>query len=98
MRIGQSVLLVVAGLALGFAGGRLRPVAAVHAQDKYAITGGCIAGVPKTWGTFKGASEYGLAFEDSGGTVRFLAHPTCGNGLSSMMAPEPLVDLKIERK
>lgn len=98
MRTGQSILLITAGLALGFAGGRLRPAAIVHAQDKYAIIGGCIASVPKSWGDFKGASDYGLAFEDHDGTVRFLAHPTCGNGLSSMTSPGPAVDLKIERQ
>ena len=98
MRIRQEVLIAVACAALGYAGGRLQPAATVHAQDKYAIPGGCIAGVPRTWGTFKGASDYGLAFEDNDGTVRFLLHPPCGNGLSSMADPSAVVDLKIERR
>ncbi len=98
MKMGQSILLVVTGLAVGFGAGRLRPAAAVHAQERYAIAGGCIASVPRSWGTFKGASDYGLAFEDNDGTVRFLAHPSCGNGLSSMASPDPAVDLKVERK
>ena len=98
MTIGREVLLAAACVVLGYAGGRLQSSAAVHAQDKYAVAGGCIAGVPKSWGNFKGASDYGLAFEDSDGTVRFLQHPPCGNGLSSMADPPSSVDLKIERR
>lgn len=97
MRIWQGVLIAVACAALGYTGGKLQP-AAVHAQEKYAIPGGCIANVPKSWGTFKGASDYGLAFEDSDGSVRFLQHLPCGNGLSSMDSPSVAVDLKIERR
>jgi hypothetical protein len=97
MRIGRDILLVVAGLAVGFAGERMRPVTAVHAEEKFSAMHGCIAGVPKWWGTFQGASEYGLAFEDNTGTVRFLARPSCGSG-ESMAQPDAAVDLKIDRK
>jgi hypothetical protein len=96
--MGRGVLIAIACAALGYAGGRLQSGAAVHAQDKYAIAGGCIAAVPKSWGAFRGASDYGLAFEDEEGTVRFLLHPACGNGLSSMANPSASVDLKVERK
>ena len=41
-------------------------------------TPGCVAGVPKTWGTFRGASaQSGLAFEDASGTIRFLTNVPC---------------------
>jgi len=41
-------------------------------------TPGCVAGVPKTWGTFRGAStQSGLAFEDASGTIRFLTNIPC---------------------
>jgi hypothetical protein len=39
---------------------------------------GCIASVPKAWGTFRGAStQSGLAFEDANGTIRFLTNIPC---------------------
>ena len=41
-------------------------------------TPGCVAGVPKAWGTFRGASaQSGLAFEDANGTIRFLTNVPC---------------------
>jgi len=41
-------------------------------------TPGCVAGVPKSWGTFRGASaQSGLAFEDASGTIRFLTNVPC---------------------
>ena len=41
-------------------------------------TPGCVAGVPKTWRTFRGASaQSGLAFEDASGTIRFLTNVPC---------------------
>jgi hypothetical protein len=98
MKIQWGMLIAMASVAVGYAGGRLQSAATVHAQDKFAIAGGCVAGVPKTWGNFKGASDYGLAFEDDEGTVRFVLHPACGNGLSSMADPSPLVDLKVQRQ
>ena len=39
---------------------------------------GCVASVPKSWGTFRGAStQSGLAFEDASGTIRFLTNIPC---------------------
>jgi hypothetical protein len=53
-------------------------------------TPGCIASVPKSWGTFRGASaQSGLAFEDSSGTIRFLTNIPC-DGI-------PAVSLEIHR-
>ncbi len=44
------------------------PVAAQNPPGVY----NCIVKVPASWGEFKGASaEYGMAFEDSAGTLRF---------------------------
>jgi hypothetical protein len=53
-------------------------------------TPGCVATVPKSWGTFRGAStQSGLAFEDSSGTIRFLTNIPC-DGI-------PSVSLEIHR-
>jgi hypothetical protein len=53
-------------------------------------TPGCIASVPKSWGTFRGAStQSGLAFEDASGTIRFLTNIPC-DGI-------PSVSLEIHR-
>jgi hypothetical protein len=41
-------------------------------------TPGCVASVPRSWGTFRGASaQSGLAFEDASGTIRFLTNVPC---------------------
>jgi hypothetical protein len=41
-------------------------------------TPGCVASVPRSWGTFRGAStQSGLAFEDAAGTLRFLTNIPC---------------------
>jgi len=51
---------------------------------------GCVASVPKSWGQFRGgASQTGLAFEDSAGTLRFLTDIPCGG--------TPIVKLEIRR-
>jgi hypothetical protein len=53
-------------------------------------TPGCVASVPKSWGTFRGAStQSGLAFEDSAGTLRFLTNIPCDG--------PPIVSLEIRR-
>jgi len=39
----------------------------------------CVSEVPSSWGQFKGGSEQaGFAFEDSGGTLRFVTSVPCG--------------------
>jgi hypothetical protein len=41
-------------------------------------TPGCVASVPRSWGTYRGAStQSGLAFEDAAGTLRFLTNIPC---------------------
>lgn len=50
----------------------------------------CVANVPRAWGQYKGGSaQSGLAFEDSGGTLRFLTNIPCG--------AVPVVALEIRR-
>ena len=53
-------------------------------------TPGCAANVPRSWGTFRGAStQSGLAFEDASGTIRFLTNIPCSG--------TPAVSLEIHR-
>jgi hypothetical protein len=89
------------GLAvfLGMTIGRTRaPQSTVHAQDRFTGTTNCITVVPKSWGDFKGGSDYGLAFQDKDGNVRFVLHPSCGS-VNSPMEPAPAtIDLEIERR
>lgn len=79
----------IAILALTIATGLLsfKVYAATPAPPKpQEWTPGCVAGVPKTWGTFRGASaQSGLAFEDSSGTIRFLTNVPCnGTPIASL--------------
>jgi len=88
--------LAGAALALGISQHVHAPV--IHAQEQFTTFAGCINAVPKSWGTFKGASSYGIAFEDQEGTVRFLQHPLCGSAASNGNTPEATIDLEILRK
>lgn len=98
MKIVKSLLLVFAGALLCFAAERTLHLRPVHAQDRFSDGVTCIAQVPKEWGEYRGASEYGLVFEDDKGNLRFLLHPTCGNRYSSNAIPNPIIDLLLERK
>ncbi len=94
----RAVLLVLVGGVLGAVltnGARVREV---RAQDRFTSIGGCTSVVPKSWGDFKGASTYGLAFVDGDGNVRFLEHPTCGTLGSPLTNPPASVDLLIQRR
>jgi hypothetical protein len=52
----------------------------------------CVAYIPADWGAYKGASAtYGLGFEDSGGTVRFVNQIPC-SGLHQ--SPIPVLELR----
>jgi|HubBroStandDraft_5_1064220.scaffolds.fasta_scaffold290530_1 hypothetical protein len=54
----------------------------------------CVAYVPAEWGTYKGASaSYGLGFEDSDGTVRFVNQIPC-----SGLHQAPTLALELRRK
>jgi hypothetical protein len=56
----------------------------------------CVVTVPSGWGDFKGAvSEYGLVFQDSAGTLRFIQNPACQVAGTQ---PLPIVSLEVRRK
>ena len=94
--IGKLVVVLLVG-AIGGLIGRVYPFGStVHAQEKTAEPVNCMVAVPKSWGEYKGASTYGLAFEDQSGTLRFLLHPTCSN-LNSP-TDSPYVDLQVLRR
>lgn len=98
MKLWQGVLLLLLGLTVGFAGARFTTVSPVHAQSQSYETGVCATSVPKSWGEFRGASAYGLAFEDDAGTIRLIRNPSCDSGISSSANGSQTVDLKIDRK
>jgi hypothetical protein len=98
MKLWQGVLSLLLGVAIGFFGGRFWTISPVHAQGQSSETGLCTTTVPKSWGDFRGASAYGLAFEDDAGTVRLMRNPSCDSGISSAASGYPTVDLKVERK
>lgn len=98
MKAWQGVSLLLLGVAGGFLGGRIAAVSPVHAQSQYSESGLCTSSVPKSWGEFRGASGYGLAFEDESGNLRFVRNPPCDSGVSSAANAAPQVDLKVERR
>ena len=54
----------------------------------------CVAYIPADWGTYKGASaSYGLGFEDSEGTLRFVSQIPC-----SGLHQAPTLALELRRK
>ena len=87
------MLVFAAGLAVGR---WAFETPAAHAQERSIEYSTCRVVVPKTWGEFRGASTYGLAFQDESGTIRFLLHPPCG----SLDAPTATsaIDLMVQRK
>lgn len=55
--------------------------------------GRCIVNVPSQWGTYRGdAQGFGIVFEDSSGTLRFLKQMPCG------LEGTPNVVLEVRRK
>jgi hypothetical protein len=69
-----AVVLIVAIIALI----SLKMRAASPKPEPQIFAPGCVASVPKSWGTFRGAStQSGLAFEDASGTIRFLTNIPC---------------------
>ena len=87
--------VLLLGLIGGFIGRSYPRSSSVHAEER-GETATCMVGVPKSWGEFRGASAYGLAFQDENGTLRFLLHPSCGNFNSP--TDNPYVDLEILRR
>lgn len=94
--IGRLAMLLSAGIIGGVVGRNYPPDVRVHAQDKPSATT-CAVTVPKSWGEYKGASAYGLAFQDLNGTLRFLLHPSCGN-LSGSYTDYSGSDLELQRR
>jgi hypothetical protein len=68
----------------------------VRAQERTNLPAGCRVVVPRSWGEYRGASEYGLAFQDENGTVRFMLHPPCGS-IDSTTDPSA-IDLILQRR
>lgn len=98
MKILQRLLLVLAGVLSGVAGQKYFAARPVHAEGQIINGVACTTSVPKSWGEFKGASEFGVAFEDGEGTIRFVLHPPCGNRALSDAIPTPAADLMMERR
>lgn len=94
--MGRAAVVLLAGVIGGVVGRNYPSPVLVHAQEKYYGTPSCSVTVPKSWGEFKGASAYGLAFEDPNGTLRFMLHPSCGN-LGSPTDTGTL-DLELQRR
>lgn len=91
-------MALVAGLVGGVAGRITAPEKVVQAQESYSGLTSCVTVVPKSWGEFKGGSEFGLAFEDEKGVLRFVLHPGCGSGDSRGAPATAQWDLKIQRR
>lgn len=91
-------VVLLAGVVGGIAGRISAPATAVHAQEYFSGVTNCVAAVPKSWGDFKGGSEYGLAFEDDEGVVRFVLHPSCGSVNSPAAPPVAPIDLEVQRR
>lgn len=93
--LGLALLASVVG---GIAARMTVPEKTVHAQENYSGLTSCVTEVPKSWGTFKGGSEYGLAFEDGNGVLRFVLHPSCGSTDSRSAPSASLMDLEVQRR
>lgn len=94
----QNLLLLVLGAALCLVVEGFFKAQPAHAADQISNGTVCMAQVPIAWGEFRGASDYGLAFEDENGTLRFVVHPPCGTSSSSNPVPLPTIDLMLERR
>jgi hypothetical protein len=91
-------MVLVAGIAGGVAGRLSVPATRVQAQEHFSGITNCITVVPRSWGDFKGGSDYGLAFQDDKGVVRFVLHPNCGSVNSPAEPPPMPIDLEIQRR
>jgi hypothetical protein len=97
-KFGILGIALLAGFVGGIAGRVTAPATQVHAQEQFSGVTNCITMVPKSWGDFKGASSYGLAFVDDKGVVRFVLHPSCGSVNSPAMPPPAPIDLEVQRR
>jgi hypothetical protein len=97
-RFGQIGVLLLAGVVGNLLALMRTPVAKVHAEERFSGITNCVTVIPKSWGDFKGGSEYGLAFQDENGVVRFVLHPTCGSVNSPAELPPAPIDLEVQRR
>ena len=68
------IRVAIAVLALG----AMAPQQQMATAQKESIQPTCILTVPSGWGEFKGASrDFGLAFQDRDGTLRFIRDLAC---------------------
>ncbi len=83
------VVLVILALAV------MMPKAPVAAQNPPGVFN-CIVTVPSSWGEFKGtSSEFGMVFQDSAGTLRFVSNAAC----QISNAPSvPVISMEVRRK
>jgi hypothetical protein len=85
----RTALIICVLLVAGAIG--LREALAQH--DSQSAT--CAITVPAEWGEFKGASSFGLVFQDSAGTLRFVRNVGCQIHDTQ---PVPLISLEVRRK
>jgi hypothetical protein len=98
IRISSIGPVLLAGLVGGVFGRLSAPPPKVHADEKFSGITNCVTVVPKSWGDFKGGSDFGLAFQDANGVVRFALHPPCGSVNSPAEPPPVPIDLEIQRR
>ena len=84
----------IAALVLG--GAMFAPRQQMANAQKDPLQPACVLAVPSGWGEFKGASrDFGLAFQDSAGTLRFIRDLACE---SSGVQRLPPAFLEVRRK
>ena len=76
MRLRTLLLVLLAALG-GFYAGQQQQERTVYAASSSAR---CQFAVLRDWGDFKGASQWGFAFEDSSGTIRVFSQLPCTVG------------------
>ena len=94
MKVLRGVLLLLAGVAGGYLMRGHGALPVVHAQGSVSGSPVCRMDVPRSWGEYVGASEFGLVFQDHDGTLRFVQHPGCTSLPASFVRPE----LEIKRQ
>ena len=82
---GITLMLAAASLLAG----RTQGKPAAPQQD---MTGRCVINAPQDWGKYLDSGSYGVVFEDTNGTLRFVNRFPCG------LEGAPTVALEIRRK
>ena len=84
--------MILAILALGATVGSHQ----LKANNQETLPTPCVVVVPSDWGEFKGASLYGLMFEDREGTLRLVEKLPCS--MDRRQVGPPRVSAEIRRK